>query len=144
MFQLLLIFPKGAMHGKIKSFILSMLLNLLTTEILTKYNVSLFLGIKVSQKAIQRKNDSYRRLSKKQLGHWIVKSVLKVPGPRLCRLISHLFYPLGAYLLPFDPTFSNTCWDEKEFWGFEMQNTEMWHFNRRFWSHSLVGAHIFL
>lgn len=65
MFQLLLIFPKEAMHGKRQSFILIMLLNLLPTEIFTKYNVSLFLGRKVSQKAIQRKNDSYRRLSKK-------------------------------------------------------------------------------
>lgn len=53
------------MHGKRQSFILSKLLSLLPTEILTKYNVPLFLGMKVSQKAIQRKNDSYRRLSKK-------------------------------------------------------------------------------
>lgn len=51
MFQLLLIFPKEAMHSKRRSFILKMLLNLLPTEILTKYNVSLLLGIKVSQKA---------------------------------------------------------------------------------------------
>lgn len=73
------------------------------------------------------------------------KSVLKVPGPWSCRLISCLFYPLGAYLLPFDPAFSNTCWDEKEeSWGFEMQNTEMWDINRRFWSHSLEMACTFL
>lgn len=64
MFQLLLIFPKEAMHGKRPSFIISMLLNLLPIEKLTKYNMSLFLGMKVSQKAIQRKNDSNRRLSK--------------------------------------------------------------------------------
>lgn len=51
MFQLLRIFPKAAMHSKRWSFILSMLLNLLPTEILTKYNVSLLLGIKASQKA---------------------------------------------------------------------------------------------
>lgn len=41
MFQLLLIFPKAAMHSKRQSFILSMLFNLLPTEILTKYNVSI-------------------------------------------------------------------------------------------------------
>jgi len=69
MFQLLLNFPKEAMHGKRQSFILSILLNLLPTEILTKYNLSLFLGVKVSQKATQRQKDSYRRLSKKQSGH---------------------------------------------------------------------------
>lgn len=39
------------MHGKRQSFILSVLLNLLPTETLTKYNASLFLGRKVSQKA---------------------------------------------------------------------------------------------
>lgn len=51
MFQLLLIFPKAAMHSKGRSFILSMLLKLLPTERLIKYNVSLLWGIKVSQKA---------------------------------------------------------------------------------------------
>lgn len=108
---------------------------------LIKYNVSLFLAIKVSQKA-QRRNDSYRRLTKKKLFcHRMGISALKVPGHRLCRLISYLFYPPGAYLLPFDPAFSNTSWDGKEeSWGFEMQNIEVWDIYRRFCSHCQVLA----
>lgn len=84
-------------------------------------------------------------LVKKNLGYWMVKLILKVPGARLCRLISHLFYSLAAYLLPFDPAFSNICWDEKEEpWSFAMQNMEMLNMNRSFWSHSIVTAQIFL
>lgn len=77
--------------------ILSMLLTCYPLAELIKYNVSLFLAIKVSQKA-QRRNDSYRRLTKKKLlCHRMGISALKVPGHRLYRLISYLFYPPGAF-----------------------------------------------
>lgn len=62
----------------------------------------------------------------------MAKSVLKVPGPRLHRLISHLFYPLVliCYLL-IKPS-PRHAEMKKESWGLEMQNTEMWKINGRF------------
>lgn len=62
-----------------ESFILSMLLNLLPTEIFTKYNVSLLWSTKVSQKTIQRENSSYRRLSKKKPG--LLNGQISTEGP---------------------------------------------------------------